>query len=66
LVFLVVSFLLAFYIKLYYQFNNDGSVLETKRRKPSSVRSAENIDAIRVALQRSPSKSTRKAAALTA
>jgi hypothetical protein len=49
--------------KLHNQFNNDGSVLERKRRRPSSVRSLENIDAIRVTLQRSPSKSTRKAAA---
>jgi hypothetical protein len=49
--------------KLYNQFNNDGSVLERKHRWPSSVRSPENTDAVRVALQRSSSKSTRKAAA---
>jgi hypothetical protein len=49
--------------KLYNQFNNDGSVLEWKRHRPLSVRSLENIDAVRVVLQRSPSKSTRKAAA---
>jgi hypothetical protein len=49
--------------KLYNQFNNDGSVLERKRRRPSFVRSPENIDAVRMALRRSPSKSTRKAAA---
>jgi hypothetical protein len=49
--------------KLYNQFNNDGSVLERKRRWSSSVRSPENIDDVRVALQRSPSKSTKKAAA---
>jgi hypothetical protein len=49
--------------KLYNQFNNDGSVLESKCRSPSSVRSLENIDAVRVAVQTSPSKSTRKAAA---
>jgi hypothetical protein len=42
--------------KLFNQFNNE-------RRRPSSVRSPENIDAVRVALQRGPSKSTRKAAA---
>jgi hypothetical protein len=29
--------------KLYNQFNNDDSVLERKRRRPSSVRSPENI-----------------------
>jgi hypothetical protein len=28
--------------KLYNQFNNDGSMLERKRRRPSSVRSPEN------------------------
>jgi hypothetical protein len=49
--------------KLDTQFNNDGLVLERKRRRPSSVRSLENIDAVRVALQRSPSISTKKAAA---
>jgi hypothetical protein len=49
--------------KLYNQFNNDYSVLERKRCWPSSVHSPENIDAVRVALQRSPSKSTRRAAA---
>jgi hypothetical protein len=49
--------------KLYNQFNNDESVLERKRRRLSSVRSPENTDAVRVALQGSPSKSTRKAAA---
>jgi hypothetical protein len=29
--------------QLYNQFNNDGSMLEMKRRRPSSVRSPENI-----------------------
>jgi hypothetical protein len=48
--------------KLCNQFNDDGSLLERKRRRPSSVHSPENIDAVRVALQRSPSKSTKKAA----
>jgi hypothetical protein len=43
-------------------FNNNGSVLERKRHQPSSVRSRENTEAVRVALQRSPSKSTWKAA----
>jgi hypothetical protein len=42
------------------QFNNDGSVLERKLHRPSSIRSSKNIDAVRVALQ-SPSKSIRKA-----
>jgi hypothetical protein len=49
--------------KLYNQFNNNGSVLERKHHWPSSVCSPENIDTVRVALQGSPSKSTRKAAA---
>jgi hypothetical protein len=49
--------------KPYNQFNNDGSVLEKKCRWPSSVHSQENTDAVRVALQRHHSKSTRKAAA---
>jgi hypothetical protein len=38
-------------------------VLERKHHQPSSVCSLENTDGVRVALQRSPSKSTRKAAA---
>jgi hypothetical protein len=38
-------------------------VLERKRRWPSSVCSPENIYTVRIALQRSPSKSTRKTAA---
>jgi hypothetical protein len=46
--------------KLYNQFNNDDSVLDRKRRRPSSVRSPENGDTVRVVLH---SKSTRKAAA---
>jgi hypothetical protein len=49
--------------KLYNQFNNDGSVLERKHHWPLSACSLENTDAVRVALQRSPSISTRKAAA---
>jgi hypothetical protein len=44
--------------KRYNQFNNDGLALERKHRQPSSVRSPENTDIVRVALQRSPSKST--------
>jgi hypothetical protein len=51
--------------KLCNQFNNDGSVLERKRRRPSSVRSLESIDAVRVALQRSPGKSTREICSTT-
>jgi hypothetical protein len=38
-------------------------VLQRKRHKPSSVRSLEIIDAVRVALQRRTNKSTRKAKA---
>jgi hypothetical protein len=49
--------------KLYNQFNNDGSVVERKCCRLSSVRSLDNIDTVRVVLQRSYSKSTRKAAA---
>jgi hypothetical protein len=49
--------------KFYNQFNNDGSLLEIKHRRPSSVQSPENTDDVRVALQKSPSKSTNKAAA---
>jgi hypothetical protein len=49
--------------KLYNQLNNDGSLLERKLFQPSSVHSPENTDAVEVVLQRSPSKSTRKAAA---
>jgi hypothetical protein len=33
--------------KVYNLFNNDGSVLERKRRQPSSVRSPENTEAVR-------------------
>jgi hypothetical protein len=47
--------------KLCIQFNNDGSVLERKRRWPSSVCSPENIDAVRVVLQRNPIKSRKDA-----
>jgi hypothetical protein len=48
--------------KLYNQLNSGGSVLEKKCHRPSSARSLENVT-VTVALQRSPSKSTRKAAA---
>jgi hypothetical protein len=37
--------------KFYNQFNNDVSLLETKRHQPSSVRTPENTDDIRVALE---------------
>jgi hypothetical protein len=40
--------------KHYNQCNNYGSVLERKCHRPSSVRSPENIDAVRAELQRSP------------
>jgi hypothetical protein len=49
--------------KFYNQFNNDGSVLEWERRRSSSVRSPKNMGAVRVALQRSPSKSRKEDAA---
>jgi hypothetical protein len=49
--------------KHYDQFNDDGSVLERKHCRLSSMHSLENIDTVRVALQRSRSKSTRMAAA---
>jgi hypothetical protein len=49
--------------KFYNEFNNDCSVLERNRRRPSSVRSPENSDAVGVEMRRSPSNSTRKAAA---
>jgi hypothetical protein len=49
--------------KHYNQFNNDGSVLERKRRRHSSACSPGNTDTVRVALQRRPAKSTRKATA---
>lgn len=44
-------------------FQTDGSVLEKKRPRAAPVRTAENIEAVRVALARSPSKSTRRASA---
>jgi hypothetical protein len=40
-----------------------ASVLERKRGRALSVRTAQNIDAVRVAIQRSPGKSTRRASA---
>jgi hypothetical protein len=49
--------------KLYNQLKIGGPVLERKRHWPSTVHFPENVGAIRVALQRSTSKSTRKAAA---
>jgi len=38
-------------------------VLEKKQPRPASVRTPVNIEAVRVALTRSPSKSTRRASA---
>jgi hypothetical protein len=37
-------------LKFYNQFNNDGSEFERKRRRPPSVRSPENTDAVRLRL----------------
>jgi len=45
------------------QFETNGSVLEKKRPRPASVRTPANIEAVCVALIRSPSKSTRRASA---
>jgi transposase len=49
--------------RLFQQFETNGSVLEKKRQCPASVRTPENIEAVRVALTRSNGKSTRKASA---
>jgi len=49
--------------RLCQQFETNGSVLEKKRPRPASVRTPANIEAVRVALTRSPSKSTRRASA---
>jgi hypothetical protein len=43
------------------QFEEEGSVLERKRPRAPSVRTLENMEVLRVAMQRSPSKSTRTA-----
>jgi hypothetical protein len=51
--------------KLYIQFNNDGSVFEKKHRRPSCLRSPENIDAVRAALPRNPSKSNKEGCSTT-
>ena len=45
------------------QFETNGPVLEKKRPRPVSVRTPANIEAVSVALTRSPSKSTRRASA---
>ena len=47
--------------RLCQQFETNGSVLEKKRPLPASVRTPANIEAVRVALTRIPSKSTRGA-----
>jgi hypothetical protein len=49
--------------RLHQQFQQDGTVLEKKRARAASVRSPHNIEAVRVAMQRRPRKSTRKAEA---
>lgn len=48
--------------KLYEKFRREGTILEPKRPRQKPVCSPENIEAVRVAMQRSPGKSTRKAA----
>jgi hypothetical protein len=47
--------------RLKTQFEEEGSVLERKRPHAPSIRTPENMEALRVAVQRSPSKSTRTA-----
>jgi len=49
--------------RLCQQFETNGSVLEKKRPRPASVHTPANIEAVRVALTQSPSKSTRRASA---
>jgi len=49
--------------RLCQQFETSGSVLEKKRLHPTCVRTPANIEVVRVALTRSPSKSTRRASA---
>ena len=49
--------------RLCQQFETNGSVLEKKRPRPASLRTPANIEAVRVTLTRSPSKSTRRASA---
>ena len=49
--------------RLCQQFETNGSVLEKKWPHPASVHIPANIEAVRVALTRSPSKSTRRASA---
>ena len=49
--------------RLCQQFETNVSVLEMKRPHPASVRTPANIEAVHVALIRSPSKSTRRASA---
>jgi len=49
--------------RLCQQFETNGSLLEKKQPHPASVRTPANIEAVCVALIRSPSKSTRRASA---
>ncbi|KAJ4436098.1 hypothetical protein ANN_18725 [Periplaneta americana] len=49
--------------RLATKFETDGSVLEKKRPHAATVHTPENIEAVRVALTRSPAKSTRRASA---
>ena len=49
--------------RLCQQFETNGSVSEKKRPCPASVRTPANIEAVGVALIRSPSKSTRSTSA---
>ena len=45
--------------RLFQAFQTKGTLLEPKRPRVSTVRTPENIEAVRVAMTRSPSKSTR-------
>ena len=48
--------------RLHRKFEEEGTLLESKRPRTAHVRSPENIAVLRVAIQRSPNKSTRQAA----
>ena len=49
-------------LQLHTKFEEEGFLLECKRPQTAHVRSPENIAALRVAIQRSPNKSTRQTA----
>jgi hypothetical protein len=47
---------------MYRKFEQEGTVMEEKRPRAPIARSPGNVKAIPLAMQRSPGKSTRKAA----